>query len=371
MPGPNSTLQAIQQKVRRLTKSPSPQQITDDDLNNYINTFLVYDFPEHLRTFNFRTEFNFWCNAFQDTYYTDEISYGGATQNPLYNFQNQYLTVHPPYYVAGYQAFSSQSREQFYGIYPLVNSIASIGVAGDGATTSFSGVINSQQAFVPAGMTQQVVLLQNNVLFSSVDANNAGLAMIDFPLTNPTTGFLQPFGNLYVPGTQPTTPIFGTVANLDPNNNINYVTGAYTVTFPTAPGVGVAINSQTIPQITALPQAVLFHNNTFVLRPVPDQPYQINFEVYVRPTALLATNQSPQLEEYWQLIALGASRKILQDRLDMDTVQLIEPEYRKQMNLVNRRTIVQYTNERAASIYTEQVGNQGSNYGWGWPGSNF
>ena len=70
---PGNTLQDIQIKVRRLTRSPSSAQLSDDDLNNYINTFVVYDFPEHLRMFNLRTTFTFICNAFQDEYNTDTV----------------------------------------------------------------------------------------------------------------------------------------------------------------------------------------------------------------------------------------------------------------------------------------------------------
>src|SRR5690242_1168087 len=110
------TLDNIRTKVRRLTRSPSEAQITTAQLDEYINTFVVYDFPEHLRTFNLRTTYSFYCNPFQDTYQTDR-SVIPAT-NPLYNFQNKYLTVHPPFYIAGYPATFTQSEEQFYGLYP-------------------------------------------------------------------------------------------------------------------------------------------------------------------------------------------------------------------------------------------------------------
>jgi hypothetical protein len=116
---------------------------------------------------------------------------------------------------------------------------------------------------------------------------------------------------------------------------------------------------------------LLHYNDTFTLRPVPDQPYNISMEVYVRPTFFMETGDTPYLNEYWELIAFGASRKVLQDRLDMDTLQLIEPEYRKQMTLVMRRTIVQLTNERTATIYTEQSQMGGSAGGFGWTGSSF
>lgn len=367
---PTSTLQTIQQKVRRLTRTPSTAQLSDDDINQYINTFVVYDFPEHLRMFNLRTTFTFYANPFQSEYPTDIDSFVGVTTNPLYNFQNLYLTVHTPVYIAGYNSFYTQSREQFYGIYPLVNSIASIGPTGNGITQSFSGVINSQQAILPpSNFSQVITLLQNNVLFSSVGVNGEGLALVDVPLTDTATGNKLPIGNLYVPNNLPVGPI--DIGDLDPGNTIDYVTGAFTITFPSPPASGVLINSQTVPQICSLPQSLLFYDNKFVLRPVPDQPYAINFEAYVRPTALLEENKSPQLEEWWQYIAYGAAKKIFEDRMDTESVAQILPEYKKQEALCLRRTIVQYTNERTATIYTEQSMGPSGGGGWGWGFGSF
>lgn len=361
---PTSTLQTIQTKVRRLTRTPSTAQLSDDDLNQYINTFVVYDFPEHLRMFNLRTQFTFYTNPFQSEYPTDVDSFLNVTTNPLYDFQNRFISVHQPVYIAGYQSFFSQSREQFFGIYPITNSIASIGPTGDGVTTTFTGVINSQQAILPplSNFSQVVALLQNNVLFSSVDNLGLGLALRDVPLTDAVTGNKRPIGNLYVPNALPTGP----VTVLDPTNNINYVTGAFTITFPNAPASGVLINSQTVPQICALPQALLYYDNKFVVRPVPDQPYAINFEAYIRPTALLNESDNPALNDWWQYISYGAAKKIFEDRMDMESVQMIMPEYKKQEALVQRRTIVQYTNERTATIYTEQVNYGAGSGGWGW-----
>lgn len=368
MAAPTSTLTTIQQKVRRLTRTPSTAQLSDDEINQYINTFVVYDFPEHLRMFNLRTTFTFYANPFQAEYPTDTDSFVNVTTNPLYNFQNIFISVHTPVYIAGYQSFYSQSREQFFSIYPIVNSIASIGPTGDGVTSSFTGVINSQQALLPpSNFSQVVALLQNNVLFSSVSSNGEGLALVDVPLTDTVTGNKLPIGNLYVPNALPTTPV--TIVN--PINTINYVTGAFTITFPSAPAAGVLINSQTVPQICALPQSLLYYDNKFVLRPVPDQPYAVNFEAYKRPTALLAANQSPELEEWWQYISYGAAKKIFEDRMDTESVQQIMPEYKKQEALCLRRTIVQYTNERTATIYTEQSSGPTGNGGWGWGFGSF
>lgn len=371
IPG-STTLAAIRAKIRRLTLSPSPAQLSDAEIDAYVNTYVVYDFPETLRTFNLRTTFTFFTNPGQDVYPTDIASFGtnpNAIDNPLYNFQNKYLTVHPPVYCAGYQLLFTQSQEHFYGIYPKINAIASIGAAGDGVTFAYTGVINTQQQILPPGLTQNYALVQGNVLFDSVGNAGQGLALADVPVIdaigNPTLN-----GNLYDVNSgayaaalaNPPTVVLA-------NNTINYLTGVFSITFPAAPAQGVAINSQTIPTQRSMPQAMLYFHNQFTIRPVPDQPYRINFEVYQRPTALLNAGQSPELEEWWQLVSYGASAKVLQDRMDMDTLALIMPELKNQEALCLRRTIVQLTNQRTATIYAESA-NSGMGFN-GWGGGNF
>jgi hypothetical protein len=360
MPEPTTTLTAIETKVRRLTRSPSLAQLSKEELDNYINTFVVYDFPEHLRTFNLRKQFTFICNPFQDTYRTDALL---PTANQLYDFQNKYLTVHPPVYVAGFQILYTQSRQELFGIYPQINSIAGINATGDGVTTQYTGVVNAAQSNTTGITGQAITLIQNQVLFSSVDSNGNGIAMVDVPVIDGATGNPTINGNLYPAGQTPAT----SPTVIDPTNTINYYTGAYTVTFPVAPGSGVAINSQTVPTQCARPQALLFYENKFTLRPVPDQPYRINFEVFARPTALLQDSQSPELNEWWQYIAYGAAKKIFEDRMDTESVQQIMPEFKNQEALCLRRTIVQNTNNRTSTIYTDQL-NRGYNGSWWWGG---
>ena len=362
----NSTLQAIETKVRRLTRSPSTAQLSQADLDEYINTFLLYDFPEHLRMFKQRSQFTFICNPYQDVYQTDELSYGTGTSNQLFNFQNKYITVHPPVYISGYQSLYSQSPEQFFGIYPKVRSISNIGQTGDGITVNFIGVVNASQAIISSSTNQQVCLVKGEVLFDSLDTNGNGISLVDKPLQDPVTGNPTVFGNLYDPSAVPIAPIYYP-ADLNATNTINYITGVFSITFGSAPGAGATINSQTVPQIVSIPQSLLYYNNMFTLRPIPDQPYPINFEVYTRPIQLILQGDVPELEEYWQYIAYGAARKIFQDRMDVESVNLIEPEYHKQQLLIQRRSIVQYTNERTASIYSEQTSNNQSS-GWGWGG---
>ena len=354
---PDSTLTAIENKVRRLTRAPTIAQLSEADLEQYINTFVVYDMPEQLRQFSLHRPFTFYANPYQDRYESSTVAI-----NPLFNFKNIILTINEPIYIGGFQSFFSQSREQFYGMYPKVNNIASIGPAGDGDTKGFTGNVNTNLIGTPGN---GYVLLQNEVLFSSVATDNSGLALVDVPVMDPVSGNPTSNGNLYIPGQQPALPPVA----ITPDNTINYVTGVYTITFPVAPAEGQAINSQTVPQVCTIPQALLYFDDTFVLRPIPDQPYRINFEAYVRPTYIMELGDSPQLEEWWQYIAYGAAKKIFEDRMDLESVQLIMPEFKKQEALCLRRTIVQYTNERTSTIYTEQTGVTSGGWGWG-SGSN-
>ncbi len=368
-----TTLSAIETKVRRLTRSPSTDQLTQSELDTYINTSVVYDFPETLRTFNLRTNFTFYTNPGQDVYNTDIASFAGASDNILYNFQNKYLTVHPPFYVAGFPALLSQSAEQFFGIYPKVNSISSIGTPGNGTPGPFTGVINTSQAIVPNGLVQTVYLMQNQVVFNGIGSPGAseivGMAMVDVPVVDPVSGFKLNIGNLYDPNSSAYKTALSTPPTVvDANNNINYLTGQFVLNFPQNTVNGTQINSQTVFQPASMPQAILFYSNTFTVRPVPDQVYSINFEVYQRPTALLASNQSPELEEYWQYIAYLAAKKVFEDRLDTDSVLSIMPELKNQERLCLRRTLIQHTNERTATIYSQQT--TGAN-GFGWFGSQF
>jgi len=332
----DSTLQAIQTKVRRLTRSPSEAQLSTADINQYINTFVLYDFPEQLRLFSLHTQLTFYTQPNVEMYDPALIT---NPNDPLYDFNNKYITIDPPVFIGGFNCLYTQNREYFYGIYSILVNIAAINNTGDGVTTTFSGTINN------------VPILQDNVLFTSIDANNNGLILRDVPQTSE-------IGNLYIPNDLTTS--YGTV---------NYLTGAFNFTFIAAPGQGVPINSQTVPYTPTLPQAMLYYDNKFTLRPVPDQVYAINFQAYRRPTELLASNQNPEFNQWWQYIAYGAAKKVFEDRMDLESVALILPEFKVQERLVLRKTIVQNTTQRVSTIYSQQSGINGSWWGGGW-GSN-
>lgn len=318
----DSTLQAIYTKIRQLTRSPSESMLTTADIDQQVNTFILYDFPENLRLFSLKTTFSFFTQPNID-------SYGASTDpaNPLFEFFQNYISLEPPVYIAGYEASYTQSRSEFYRIFPFVNSIANTQITGDGLTTVFNGTLSA------------IPVLPNQVTFTARDINNVGLVLYDDGNGN----LLSPQGVL--------GQFYGT---------INYLNGQFNLQFPSPPAAGQPIFSETYPYSPGRPTMMLFYDNVFTFRPVPDLAYKVTIDAYVRPTQLLAYNQSPYLQQWWQYIAYGAAKKVFENRMDLDSVALIMPEFNKQERLVLRTTLVQQANQRVPTIYT--VNNQSNGY---------
>lgn len=346
----NSTLQAIRTKVRRITRSPAESQIATTQLDEYINTFILYDFPEHLRLFSLRTLLTFYTQPGVDVYDTNTT----VPTDPLYNFRNKYVAIHPPVFMAGIQSFYTQWRDVFYGMWPQTNTIADTLLRGDNASGPFAGFVPAFgppfQPSIPSLRVPYPFILQGSVNFNCLDTNGTSMIMVDVPISNS-------IGNL-TQANVPLVPPFDTTQ--DPNNYINYQTGQYVITFPANTMIMAKIWFEGIFYQPGKPLGMLYYDDKFTIRPVPDKTYAIEIEVDVRPTELINSTDVPYLEQWWQYIAYGAAKKIFEDRMDLDSVQLIMPEFKQQERLVLRTTLTQQANERTITIYT-----QGKSYGIG------
>ena len=300
-----TTLAQIRTKVRRLTKSPSDNQITDEEIDFFVNTFYLYDFPEHLRLINLKETFTFITEPDVD----------------IYNFTpNTVVSIEPPVYIGGMEIMYFQDREQYFTTYPEIQRNE---VLTTGANPASSGPY--------AGTLTGIPIKRNRVLISTVDVNGNALSAQDT-----TTGTFS--------------------GDVDPGSSINYITGVIAaVTWTSNVAVGEPIRIQTVNYQRARPQAVLFYNDTLQLSPVPDQAYKFVINAYVTPTAFVSTNptQEPELREWWQLIAIGAARKIFGDRLDMESYQKVDILFDEQKRLVERRTLKQLSNQRVSTIYSD------------------
>lgn len=338
----NSNLAAIESKIRRITKSPSQNQITSPQILEYINTYFLYDFPQELRLKNCLANFSFSTIPNQETYVlpTDTI-----------------ITIEPPVYVNGYQCYFTQDQGNFYRLYPRL-AVPTSGPSGNGTVGPYNFTLS------PAPV------LQTQVIVSLID-NTTG-ASIAIATDNPT----KPVSNVG-------TLIGSGVAS----GTINYVTGAVSITFNAAVPNTASITAQSVPYSPNRPVSVLFYNDTISLRPIPDQCYMVEIQAFVNPLVALTgqttnpptlnvtpdemqpsppntavvpvgfqnTDDTAQLKQWWQLIAWGASMKIFEDRGDVESIARFMPLYDQQKRLVLRRTLVEMANERAATIYTDQL----------------
>lgn len=302
-----ANLAKIQTKVRRLTKAVSEAQLSTANLNDYINDFMLYDMPEQLRTFNLRKNFTFYTQPNVDTYTT-------GTTTELANFKQDKLNVHPPFFIGGTEVAYTQSQTLFYGSYPQQQYLINIG-SGNGVLTNFSGTLS------------HFPVLKNKVLFTCVAVDNSGLRLYD-----------DGQGNLQ--------------GNIGAASTINYLTGAYNITFDQAPLASSTVYAQVIPYQASRPDTILFFEDTFTLRPVPDGVYAVTFEVELRPTALVNPLDNLAIFEWWDYIAHGAALAVFEDRGDNESREALYPRFVELRNQVERRTIQQLSDQRAETIFS-------------------
>lgn len=314
-----TTLEKIRKKVRRLTATPSALQLPDSEIDEYIDTFYTQDLPAHLKLWNLHETYTFYTQQQVDEYTL-----------PL----NTFLNISPPVYIAGYECFYTQRREQFFRIYPKIEFSEDV-ATGNGTAGTYTFTLTN------------IPVLKRSFLVSAVDSNNVTRTLVDLPTTDLV-------GVLVVPDT--TTPTLGT---------INYVTGVVSVTnFGDTISSGTTINAQYTPYVANRPAGMLFYDDTITLRPVPDKAYKVDVQTYRTPSQLLdQEGDSPDVQQWWQYIAFGAAYKILEDRQDTETMQALAARLDEQKQLVLHQTIEQNKVEQTPTIYSEQTGNYyGSNF---------
>jgi hypothetical protein len=324
-----TTLADIRVKVRRLTGRPSAQQISDAQIDSYVNTFYLYDMPENLRLVSLKTNFEFMTEANVDTYdmKTLQVSVGAGTENAV----DVYYNLEQPAYVGGYMVSYSQDQAGFYGSWPRLQEIVTT-VSGNGTPGPYAFTL------------QDIPVYQGSLSIGAVDVTGATNQVVDVPVDR-ATGTWKVINS--------TTVVAG---------SINYITGVGTITFANAIPAANQLTISSVPYSAGRPVSMLFFDNVITLRPTPDTEYLVRIEAFKLPSALLAAAESPLLKQWWQYLAYGAAKKIFQDSQDPEGEAQIARGYAEQEENVLRRTIAQYRNERAATIYTEQSSSLYGNY---------
>lgn len=391
--------------VRRIIKSPSNAQITDNLIIDYINRFWIMDVDARIQLFDLKSKYVFNTIPGVDRY-----------NMPLYNVQtepgNQTIGSYPvyqgfqsPMYINGIQVPLQTQKSLFFNVWPNVAQQAPVVAIGDGTDTySFtlpvapgnSTPVNTPVNYIlrghvdisgiiatgnnndpPVGTTLSNTGGTPDIPFSSIDpqffiyatdSTGAPVTVSDSGqfltgnvnhglLMNQTQGSgLNPFGYSFL-GAGPT----GTYSTTD--NTVNYFTGDVNVTFPTTIPAGVNINALFFFYQSGMPRASLFYNNVITLRSPPDRQYLVEVEAYLTPAAFLQTGSAIQFGYMAEYLARGAARKILADTGDVEQFAFYEPLFKEQEMLVWKRSQRQWTATRSATIYSQGInsGQQGFN----------
>lgn len=461
-----SDLTTIQRKTRLVTGRTSTSDLTDEELNFYINTYLLYDFPEQLKTQVLKVNFELVLKPNIDTY-----------DFPI----ERLILLQDPIYCQGYRLNFYQDQELFYGSWPktefeqilssgsnttsdentgtaltaaitftgtLINLPVSPGSVslllapsaiaftdnGDGTlaggtggsvidystgefTINFAALAADNTVTADYNNVQQLTDLSNvpvqrgsvtlcaNVngediafidnsegsflssgSFAITGITQASPAVISSPNNSVQVGDLvfvsDVFGMTQITGgpyTVTASTIDTITISLDTTNfsayvsggevdvqkgTIDYITGEIAMDF--GGSVTGDIRANYFPYNASRPSAVLYFGNQLVFRAIPDNCYRVVMQVYQKPVELLQNSQSPELRQWWQLIAYGAALKIFADNLDMESLEKVRPLFAEQEILAMRATVTQYARRKISTPYTQNnstFGDQNDSFG--------
>ena len=231
------------------------------------------------------------------------------------------------------------------------------------------GSQSNRNLYFPQGRVQNILITANVIGTNGVgetqnvtDDGQGNLIQI-FQTSNNSN---QEYGWTYYRQYASSTP------SMPGNATINYETGEIVgLTFALPIPAGTPIQIQYNPKQFSIPLAILFYQNQFTLAPVPDAGYTIEMMCYRQPVqALLASDQTgnPELSEWWEILAVGAAKKIFEERLDDDGVIFIDKMLKERYDVIETRTYAQIGQRSIDTIYSDQLK---YNYGLGGISSTF
>lgn len=373
----NNTYAYIEKKVRRLTVSASEASLASTDIQDAVNRFYTNDFPYAIKLDQLRSVYKFLTIPNVDRYPVDPNNQQGFRE---------------PVYLGGIRGNFFKDRAQLFNLYPR-SPTQFLPASGNGVQTSFT--FNLYNASSNAYPSPNFGILSTQLVIGGIDINGDPIRVIDDGGavvdsdgigSNTTTGQLiflkqNTVGeNVYWDGSaqQPAIPALSPLPSPSPPSplttqyvgTVNYVTTSITVNFPVAPAAGSQISVWAATYVPGRPFNLLFWNNEITLRPVPDQVYLVECEVYQTPSQFMLTTDHPILNQWAQYIAYGAAMEILRERQDFDGVDSLMEGFKRQEALVLERQAVEEIGKPNITLFNSTVG--GYNYGWGWgTGPNF
>ncbi len=322
------SLEMMRQTVRRLTARYVEEQMSSTQIDGYINRYYTLFFPEEFKNLKLTKPYTFLTVPNVDTYAF--VYQNGMVTSPSGAAIPGNIQLSPPAYCQGYLLRYYQDKTTFYNQWPKLTVNQQIGTTSIGLTT-YSGTIPSAP-FLRSQLDINGNVTESAVIFSVFDNTGYTFTMSDVPQINSNVGLLI--------GTDDFA--YGT---------INYFTGAYS--FAAALNPGASIYASVVPYQSSRPTDVIFYNQQITLRPVPQQVYQVEFQISQQPTDLIADNDAPELNEWYLLLCAGAAKLIYADFPDPEGLAYLMPIWQEQIQLAQRRTLRQMSGQRAQTIFSQ------------------
>lgn len=312
-------------EVRSITGRPDTSMLSDESIVNTINQYYQYVLPKELKIFWGYTYDTFFTQAGIDHYLAD----------------NNYATVNPVVTVDGRPVEFYIDPDTFYQDYPNQPTNKSSVASGDGVTNSFSFVCGDFP------ITQASLYVTDG---TQVARSTPGTGTQDGRFINQATGLITP----------------GTV---------NFLTGTVTgLQFATAPASGTTITATFQTYQANQPTGILFYPNArlrtatqaaidsanyFIVRPVPDQVYQVRLQALQVPAALgwstgggsIVLTDVPFRPDLGPLIALATSLTIFRNANQTDQYNQTMPEYERYKNVSMQDTYELYLYQRSVPTF--------------------
>lgn len=392
--------------MRRIIKTCSSDEISDDLIIDYINRFWIMDVDAEMQLYDLKTKYQFQTVPGVDTY-----------NMPLYSMQteqtNQQIGMYPVYqgfmapaYINGVEVQFETQRHVFFRNWQNITQNLQIVGIGNGSVGPYTlslpilanvpnppnpplqgvlrghidiaGIISTGVNIDPPLVTSVQIInndpfIQNipvtsvipQVYFTSIGSDGSSVVISDsgqFLFGAVNNGLLMqpgpaPYGNLPLIGGP--APNYSTT-----QNTFNYFTGvAQNVYFPVAIPQGQNINAQCYYFNTGLPRSILYYNNVITMRTPPATQFLVEMDAYLSPAAFMTSGAALQFAYMAEYIARGAARKILADTLDQDQFEFYEQFYQEQKALVWKRSQRQFTANRTQTIYSQGMHGMYGNIG--------
>jgi|GEM_PF-1514232 len=336
------SLDQMRNTVRRMTARYTEEQMPETQIDTYLNLFLTLHFPLYFKNLKLTKPYVFLTTPNVDTYdfiYEDtptEPSTGNRTAATPGNIQ-----ITPPVYCQGYILRYFQDKTTFYNRWPKLTVNQIIGSGGNAANVHYTGTIPSfpflrAQLDIFGNVTEAAVII--SAIVNDPNSANSALnySISDVPQPNSNVGRLYD----------------------QQGNNVGfveYLTGKYdfNVAGSAVLPAEATIYASVVPYQASRPTDVIFYNQQITFRPVPQQIYQVEFQISQQPIQLIESRSAPELDEWYLFICAGAAKLIYADFPDDEGLATLMKTWDEQLLIAQRRTLRQLGSQRASTIFSQ------------------